>query len=96
MEGTMPTKHQRIAVIHDDALQAALERAAPLLAPETRPARIVHELAIRGADALVAERAERTTGLEQIIDWTSRGEPPWDPDVLARVDELAWRRPDEP
>ena len=91
----MPSKHPRIAVLHDDALQAALERAAPLMAPETRPARLVHELAIRGADALVAERADRAAGVERIIDWTASGQPPWDPEVLGRVDELAWRRPDE-
>jgi hypothetical protein len=34
------------------------ERAAPLLASETRPARIVHDLAIRSAEALVAEQAD--------------------------------------
>jgi hypothetical protein len=92
----MPTKHSRIAVVHDDALQAALERAAPLLAPETRAARLVHELAIRGAEALVADRADRAAGLARIADWTRRGEPPWDPDVLAHIDELAWRRSSGP
>lgn len=87
----MPTKHSRIAIINDDALQEALERAAPLMAPGTRPARLVHDLAIRGADALAAEHATRQEGLARIAGWTTRGEPPWDPDVLARVDELAWR-----
>jgi hypothetical protein len=87
----MPFKHPRIAIIHDDALQAALDRAAPLLVPETRAARIVHDLAIRGADALVAEQADRDAAIARIADWTLRGEPPWDPDVLSRVDALAWR-----
>jgi hypothetical protein len=65
------------------------------MAPETRPARIVHDLAIRGADAVVAERIDRTAGVERIAEWTATGEPPWDPAVLARVDEQAWRRSDE-
>jgi hypothetical protein len=91
----MPTKHQRIAVVHDEALQAALERAAPLLAPETRPARIVHQLAIRGAEALVAERADRAAAIERIIEWSTSDDPPWDREVLGRIDELAWGLPPE-
>ncbi len=32
--------------------------------------------------------------MQRIIDqWTS-GNPPWDPDVLERIDELAWRLPE--
>jgi hypothetical protein len=89
----MPTKHSRIAVIHDEALQAALDRAAALMPADTPTARVVHDLAIRGADALVAEQAGREAGVARIVDWTLRGEPPWDSDVLARVDALGWRRP---
>jgi hypothetical protein len=86
----MPTKHPRIAIVNDYELQAALERARPLVGPATRPARLVRDLAIRGADAVVAEHAARQEGIARIVDWTTRGEPPWDPETLARVDELAW------
>ena len=54
----MPTKHPRINVTKDADLAAAIARARPLLngAPE---ATIVHDLAIRGAEALAEDERAR-------------------------------------
>lgn len=45
---------------------------------------------------MVAEHAARQEGIARIVDWTTRGDPPWDPETLARVDELAWGQHGEP
>ena len=92
----MPSKHDRIAVINDLPLQEALERVTPLMNGETRPARLVHDLAIKGAQAVLAEQERRRWAAERMIAWVSGDEqPPWDPEVLGRVRELAWPAPDQ-
>lgn len=87
----MPTKHPRVNVTKDPDLAAAIARARPLLngAPE---ATIVHDLAIRGADALVQDEARRQELLEELLAW-SLGDD-MDRETLLRIDELAWRRPE--
>jgi hypothetical protein len=86
----MPTKHPRINVTKDPELAEAIARARPLLngAPE---AKIVHDLAIRGAEALGADEEIRAKAIEELIAW-SLGEN-IDRETLLRVDELAWRQP---
>ena len=72
-------------------LAAAIARARPLLngAPE---ATIVHNLAIRGAEALTADEARRHAALEDLLSW-SLGEE-MDRETLRNIDEHAWRRPE--
>jgi len=84
----MPTKHERIGVVKDEALTEALESVASILAPTLPAATMVHDLAIRGAQALRDDAARRTRLLGELAAWSTGDRPPWDPDVLARIDEL--------
>lgn len=84
----MPTKHERIGVIKDGALVEALESVAPLVAAATPAASLVHDLAIRGAQAMREEQARRGELLRELANWSTSPDPPWDPEVLSRIDEL--------
>jgi hypothetical protein len=84
----MPTKHERIAVVKDQELREALDSVAPLFEGPRSAASLVHELAIRGAQALRDDAERRNELLRELADWSTSGEPPWDPSVLARIDEL--------
>ena len=86
----MPTKHPRIAVTQDPELAAALRRAAPIVG-ERRTARLVRDLAIRGAEAILAEEEERRQALRRLAEWSTTRTGPIDWDVLARVRTEAWR-----
>lgn len=85
----MPTKHPRINVTKDAELAAAISRARPIMAgvPE---ATIVHDLAIRGAQALAQDEASRREAIEDLIAW-STGDA-IDRETLLAIDELAWQR----
>lgn len=87
----MPTKHQRVNVTKDPELAAAIAKARPLTngAPE---ATIVHDLAIRGAEALVADAARRQGLLDELLAWSLGDEI--DHELLATIDDVAWTRPE--
>ena len=87
---SVPTKHPRIAVVNDEELQAALQRAAPHVPPGTRPATLVHDLAVKGAEALLAEQRARADAIERLIARSTADDPGYDREVLADVDRLAW------
>lgn len=53
---SVPTRFARIPVTKDRALAEALDRVVPLIEPEQPTASLVHDLAIRGAEAMLAER----------------------------------------
>jgi hypothetical protein len=89
----VPTSHDRIAVTKDPPLAEALERAAALTKPGTPDARLVHDLAIRGAQALLAAHREDDEAIERLIRRTTADEPAYDPEVLADLDRLAWGQP---
>ncbi|CAN5603879.1 hypothetical protein BH20ACT18_BH20ACT18_03350 [soil metagenome] len=84
----MPTKHERIGVVKDQALAEALESVASLIGPKAPTATVVHDLAIRGAQAMCDEETGRRELLRELAHWSTSDDPPWDPDVLSRVDEL--------
>jgi hypothetical protein len=85
----MRTGHERIDVIKDEDLAAALESVAPLVDAGTPTAALVRDLAIRGARALREEEERRRESVERLVEWsTGVGEPPWEPEVLARADDL--------
>lgn len=86
----MPTKFDRVPVTKDPALAAALERVAPLVGPRTKTATMIHDLAIRGAEALLADRERASEARERLIERSTGSEPGFDRAVLARVDEDAW------
>ena len=87
----MPTKHQRIPVTNDPDLTEALRRVESLFhgAPA---ARIVHDLAIKGAAAMEREQAERAAAIERLIERSTNRSEGLDWDVLENVDDLAWAR----
>lgn len=85
----MPTPHKRIPVIEDPALAEALARVAPLF-PKTAPARLVHDLAIRGAEQFIHERRVAENAIEQLVAFSTTRRDLIDWDVLERVDSLAW------
>jgi hypothetical protein len=89
------TRFDRIPVTKDPALAAALDRVTTIVGAGKPMATLVHDLAIRGADALVEEQQDRARELAWVAEATTSGEPPWDPKILERIDELAWGIPPE-
>jgi len=83
----MPTAHPRIAVTRDPELAAALDRAAGLLGPDVPAARLVRDLALRGARALETDDAERHSRRRAFAERIASDSPPWDPKVLERVED---------
>ena len=85
----MPTPHRRIPVIEDSELAEALARVAPLF-PRTAPARLVHDLAIRGAEQFIYERGKSKDALEQLVAFSTERRDLVDWHVLDGIDALAW------
>jgi len=85
----MPTKHERISVVKDPELAAAIDAARQVPGAERRPAAaILRELALQGAAAQQAdEEHRRRLRFEFNAMWRS-DDPPFDRDVLANIDEL--------
>lgn len=78
----MATRYPRIQVTKDPELGAALSKAAPHLG-HPRAARLVRELAIRGAEQVLAEQADRRRSRDYLkhvsrertgLDWGALGE----------------------
>jgi hypothetical protein len=86
----MPTRWKRIPVAEDPELKEALAEAAPYLPENVPQARLVHDLAVRGARALVEEHREIGKGIEALVAFTTERRDLVDWDVLERIDELAW------
>jgi predicted nucleic acid-binding protein len=89
----MPTRHDRIPVTKDPELAAALERVASLVPAGAKPATLVHDLAVRGADALLAERRDDAEALEALIARSTGEDPGYDRDLLARHARAALQHP---
>jgi hypothetical protein len=86
----VPTRFTRIPVTKDLALAEALDRVAPLVEPNQPAATLVHDLAIRGAEELFAERGRQAEAIERLIERSTSTDPGFDVEVAQRVDELAW------
>jgi hypothetical protein len=86
----MATRFDRIPVTKDPALAEALDRARPLIGADKPTARLVHDLAIKGAEAVVQERRQRAEQLAWAARATTAPRTPWDARILERIDELAW------
>jgi len=63
---------------------------APLLGADLPAARVVHDLAIRGAEALIGEHERQAQSIERLIARSTSADPGFDADVARRIDELAW------
>ena len=89
----MPTKDERIPMTKDAELGAALEQVAPLVDPGTKTANLVRELALRGAEALIAEHREGEEAIERLVARSAAEDPGFDREVLADADIEAWQTP---
>ena len=71
------------------ATAARLESVAPYFrgAPA---ARVVHDLAVRGAEAVAREYEQRDAAIERLVAFSTERSDLIDWDVLERIDELAW------
>jgi hypothetical protein len=87
----MPTRYRRIPVTNDPELAGALARVEHHFAGAPA-ARIVHELAIRGAEAIEREAESRGEALQRLVALSTKRTDLIDWDALERIDELAWRR----
>lgn len=85
----MPTPHKRIPVTQDPELSEALHRVAPYY-PGTAPARLVHDLAVKGAETILEEQRLAEDAIARLVAFSTENRELIDWDVLGRVDELAW------
>jgi hypothetical protein len=86
----MPTKHPRINVTKDPELARAIARSRPLL-NGTGEATIVHDLAIRGAEALAADEELRAKAIKELVRLSTDPDSELDRDALLDVRQTAWR-----
>ena len=85
----MPTKYRRIPVTNDPELSDALARVRGQF--EGAPtAKVVHDLAVKGAEALERERREGDEAIERLVALSTKRRDRLDWDVLENIDELAW------
>lgn len=85
----MPTPHKRIFVTQDAELADALSRVTAHY-PGVPRARLVHDLAVRGADAVSDEKAAEDDAIERLIAFSTEHDDAVDWSVLEQIDELAW------
>jgi hypothetical protein len=85
----MPTKHPRIAVTVDEELEEALARVEALDDCEIPRARLLRELALRGAEAVVEADADRRAKLRRLAELSVQPDF-FDREALKRVREEAW------
>jgi hypothetical protein len=86
----VPTSHNRIAVTNDPVLADALARAREALGSQTPTATLVRDLAIRGAQALIAERRRDDEAIERLIARSAADDPGYDREVLVDVGRRGW------
>jgi hypothetical protein len=85
----MPTPHKRIFVTQDTELSDALLRVRAHY-PGVPPARLVHDLAVRGAEVVSREKVAEDEAIERLVAFSLGGEDAVDWSVVERIDELAW------
>jgi hypothetical protein len=85
----VPTRHRRIPVTSDPELTEALARVAPHFA-DAPAAKIVRDLALKGAEVLEREQSERQEAIERLVDVASRRSDLIDWAVLEGMDDTAW------
>jgi len=86
----MPTSYDRILITKDPALAEALDRAAAIVKPGIASATLVRDLAIRGAQAMLADQQQDAEAIERLVKRTTAQDPGYDPEVLADIDRLGW------
>lgn len=91
----MPTKHARIAIVEDEELSASLAEVTPFVESGTSKARLVRDLAIKGAEGVLREERERREALEWLV-WWSTSDDGMDREALADVLAMRERNPLDP
>jgi hypothetical protein len=86
----VPTRYRRIPVTNDPELADALARVERHFGGAPA-ARILHDLAIKGAEAVEREQNERAAAIERLVEVSTKRTSSVDWDVLEHIDELAWR-----
>jgi hypothetical protein len=89
----MPTKLPRIAVVPDTELDQALASIRELIGSDRPAAAQVHDLAVKGAEALIADAEHRRRLRLELNDMAISEQPPWDREVLREIDRLGWGHP---
>jgi hypothetical protein len=84
----MPTKHPRIPITKDQPLADALDSVTPYF-PGKKPATLVHDLAVKGAQAVIDEEQRRKEAMQRLAEWSTNMDDE-QRDILLRIDELAW------
>jgi hypothetical protein len=87
----VPTKHPRIAIVEDEELAASLVEVTPFVDSGASKARLVRDLAIKGAESVLREERDRREALEWLV-WWSTSEDGMDREALSEV--LAMRERD--
>jgi hypothetical protein len=87
----MPKRPDHISVPYDDELFVAIDHVLAGRPQGTDLASLVHDLAIRGAESQLAEHRPDPEVIERLIKRTTSDDPPFDREVLANIDRLAWR-----
>jgi hypothetical protein len=85
----MPTRRPRITVTNDPELAAALSRVDRFF-PDAPAARVVRDLAIKGAEAIEREEDERGAAIERLIAFSTERSGPIDWEFLESGREVAW------
>jgi enhancing lycopene biosynthesis protein 2 len=86
----MPAPPERIPVTNDAELAVALDSVAAIVPGGTDAATLVRDLAIRGAEPMLAEHRADPAAIERLIEHTTGDDPPFDRAVLAGIDRVAW------
>ena len=67
-----------------------MERVKPLVPAGVKPATLVRDLALRGAEALLAEQRANEDALERLIARSTADDPGYDRELLGEIDREAW------
>lgn len=87
----MASRHPRVQVPRDPDLERAITRGRNALGPSTPISQVVHELALRGAEAFENDQAATQRAVEFAIG-VAEGQSGLDLESLKTVRERAWSR----
>jgi hypothetical protein len=85
----MPTKRPRISLTIDEELEEALARVEALGGRDAPRSRLIRELALRGAEAVIEADPDRREKLRRLAELSVQPDF-FDREALKRVREEAW------
>jgi len=87
----MASRHPRVQVPRDPELERAIGRARAAMGASTPTSQVVHELALRGAEAVESDRAVAKRAVDFAIE-VADGASGLDLESLRTARERAWGR----